>query len=106
VNTDIVQAAQALERGDTSALAAHLQALFPHDPRAAGTREFIVAILSSPAGVEPIGQELPFLNSAVELIRSRDVLPPDMWLQFLLGPTTDSLSIRSSSRRSSARSPS
>jgi hypothetical protein len=83
VNTDIVQAAQALERGDTTALAAHLQALFPHDPRAAEAREFIVAVLSSPAAVAPIGQELPFLNSAAELIRSRDVLPPGMRLQSL-----------------------
>jgi hypothetical protein len=83
VNTDIVQAAQALERGDTSGLAAHLQALFPHDPRAAEAREFIVAVLSSPAAVAPIGQELPFLNSAAELIRSRNALPPGMRFQFL-----------------------
>jgi hypothetical protein len=78
VNTDIVQAAEAPERGDTSALAAHLQTLFPHDPRAAEAREFIAAVLSSPSAVAPIGQELPFLNSAAELIGSRNVLPPAM----------------------------
>lgn len=83
VNTDIVQAAQALERGDMSALVAHLQALFPHDPRAAEAREFIVAILSAPAAVAPIGRELPFLDSAAELIRSRNALPPGMRLKFL-----------------------
>lgn len=82
MNTDIVQAAQALERGDTSALVAHLQALFPHDPRAAEAREFIAAVLSAPAAVAPIGQELPFLNSAAELIRSRNALPPGMRVQF------------------------
>lgn len=83
VNNDIVQAAQALERGDTNGLAAHLQALFPHDPRAAEVREFTVAVLSSPATVAPIGQELPFLNSAAELIVSRDALPPGMGLHLL-----------------------
>jgi hypothetical protein len=82
VNTDMVQAEQALERGDVSALAAHLQALFSHDPRAAEAREFIVAVLSSPAAIAPIGQELPFLNSAAELIGSRNVLPSGMRLQF------------------------
>lgn len=76
MNTDLVQAEQALERGDTAALAARMQALFPHDPRTAEAREFIDAVLSSPAAVAPIGQERPFLTSAAELIRSRNVLPP------------------------------
>lgn len=82
MNTDLVQAEQALDRADMSALAAHLQALFPRDPRAANAREFVAAVLSSPAAVVPIGQELPFLNSAAELIHSRDVLPPGMRLKF------------------------
>jgi hypothetical protein len=83
VNTDVVQAAQALERGDVTALAAHLQAAFPHDPRAAKTREFVVAVLSSPDAVAPIGLELPFLNSAAELIQRHNVLPPGMRLQLV-----------------------
>lgn len=83
MNTDLVQAEQALERGETTALATCIQAVFPHDPRAAGACEFTVAVLSSREAVAPIGQEMPFLNSATELIRNRNVLPPSMRLQFL-----------------------
>jgi hypothetical protein len=60
-----------------------MQAVSPRDPRAAEAREFIVAVLSSPGAVVPIGHELPFLNSAAELIRSRNVLPPAMQGQVL-----------------------
>jgi hypothetical protein len=78
VNTDIVQAP---ERGDTTALAAHLQPAFPHDPRAATAPAFAVAVLSSPDAVAPIGREPPFLNSAAELLQRHNVLPPTMRLQ-------------------------
>ena len=73
MNSDIVQAAQALERGDTPALAAHLQALLPHDARAAKAREFVAAVLSSPAAIAPTGRERPFLDSIDALIGGRDV---------------------------------
>jgi hypothetical protein len=98
VNTDLVQAEQALERGDTAALAARMQALFPHDPRAAEAREFVVAVLSTSAAVTPIGQELPFLESAAELIRSRNVLPPGLRLQSLGGLDAPSRHDESSGR--------
>jgi hypothetical protein len=39
VNTDLVQAKHALERGDTTDLATRMRAAFPHDPRAAKARE-------------------------------------------------------------------
>jgi hypothetical protein len=87
VDSDLAQAEHALERGDMAALANRMQAALPDDPRAAKAHEFIVAVLSSPGAVAPIGQELPFLNSAAQLIRSRDVLPPGTRLQ--LSPDPD-----------------
>jgi hypothetical protein len=99
VKTDILLMAEALERGDMDALAAHLQTLFPSDPRAAEAREFIVGVLSSPAGVAPVGQELPFLDSAAALVGGRDALPPGVRTQSLRGPDAPIRQCDQSSRR-------
>lgn len=83
VNTDIAQAAQALNPGNTTTLTARLETAYPYEPRAAKVRKSI-AVVSSPDARRADWAGTAFSQQYCRTDRQSHMLSRSMRFRFLL----------------------